>query len=749
MTVEHDVMRARRGRAFVRVYVAVLALVLAGILGNAFVRGRGVGGDLGWIWLSLVFAFSEYSMLLFHHQRGRQGLSAAEAVLLPMVVALPFQEAVLGVTLATVLVNVARRVAPTKAIFNVAEYGCAAAASAGLWALYKTAPGFTPANALLAILAVLVFAFLTHVLVTIAISLAEQRTLAELSRDIAPAIGFNLAGNVTLGVLFAASYTNVRWTVALFPFAIVALYLGYRAVMKQTLESERVGHLHAATRALAATPNLQTALVDFLHAVAEIASASSAYVVMRHQRELRWSGVRNGSVVADLDSVGTGPLADLVERLRTGGRPLRADSPDEPDAGPLLSALDVQSLVAVPLLEGDEVVGALAAAGRVGADSFRAADAQVLEALASELVLTLDSYRLFDEISEERERFLRIFNGSKEGVCLLDEDGVVQAWNPALELITGFSSSAVTGEPWWDKLVIRDSEQRRLQGAELLAVDPDAVLELLTREGPTRWISVVSDVVGQGDERNWVILVRDVTAQHEAEQAKSDFLATISHELRTPLTTIKGSLQVLERGASKLPPETVDQMVDMLGRGADRLERLVMNLLFVSQIESGRVTVVGDQVDLNVLTGKKLRRWDRDRIVWEREPGDLVVRADKEKLGQTIDHLLDNAFKYGGETSSVTVTTQRVNGYGRVSIRDQGPGIAAADQERIFDRFVRLGDTLTREAQGAGVGLFIARRSVEAMEGRIWVESGEGAGATFVVELPLARPMAVTDRVGA
>jgi signal transduction histidine kinase len=189
--------------------------------------------------------------------------------------------------------------------------------------------------------------------------------------------------------------------------------------------------------------------------------------------------------------------------------------------------------------------------------------------------------------------------------------------------------------------------------------------------------------------------------------------------------------------------------VDMLGRGADRLERLVMNLLFVSQIESGRVTVVGDQVDLNVLTGKRLRRWDRDRIVWEREPGDLVVRADKEKLGQTLDHLLDNAFKYGGETSTITVTTERVNGYGRVSVSDQGPGISAADQDRIFDRFVRLGDTLTREAQGAGVGLFIARRSVEAMEGRIWVESGEGAGATFVVELPLARPMAVRDQLGA
>jgi PAS domain S-box-containing protein len=749
MTAERADDRARRAQVFVRVYVGFLALVVAGIVAAALARDGDITSDLGWVWLSLVFVFSEYAMLLFHHERGRQGLSAAEAVLLPMVVALSFQEAVLGVTLATLLVNVARRAAPMKAIFNVAEYGCAAAAAAGLWALYRTPSGFTPANALLAVFAVLVFAFLTHVLVTIAISLAEHRTLAQLSRDIAPAIGFNLAGNITLGVLFAAAYTSARWTVALFPFAIGALYLGYRAVMKQTLESERVAHLHAASRALAATPNLNEALVDFLHAVAEIASASEAHVVMLVQKDLKWSGVRHGETVADLHDATAGPLAELVSHFQGRRAAVVADSSDAPAAGWLLELLDAHSAVAVPLLEGESVAGALVAVDRVGADSFGVSDAQVLEALASELSLTLDSYRLFGEISDERERFLRIFTGSKEGICLLDDGGVVRAWNPALERITGFAATGMVGKRWWDKLVVRNAEQRRLEGNDLLAVDPEAVLEVLTREGPARWISVAADEVGPRDEKGWVLLVRDVTAQHEAEEAKSDFLATISHELRTPLTTIKGSLQVLERGASELEPETVDQMVDMLGRGADRLERLVMNLLFVSQIESGRVTVVGDQIDLNALVTKRLSRWASLRVDWRGNAEELVVRADKEKLRQTIDHLLDNAFKYGGEHSLVTVTTSLVNGYGRLSVRDEGPGIPAADQQRIFERFVRLGDTLTREAQGAGVGLFIARRSVEAMDGRIWVESHRGRGAEFVVELPLARPTAVADDASA
>jgi signal transduction histidine kinase len=189
-------------------------------------------------------------------------------------------------------------------------------------------------------------------------------------------------------------------------------------------------------------------------------------------------------------------------------------------------------------------------------------------------------------------------------------------------------------------------------------------------------------------------------------------------------------------------------MVDVLGRGADRLERLVMNLLFVSQLESDRVTVVPDHVDLNAVVAGRAGRFDEDRIRLALADGELVVRADKEKLRQTVDHLLDNALKYGGD-APVVVRTSLVNGYGRIAVSDEGRGIAEADQERIFERFVRLGDPLTREAQGAGVGLFIARRSVEAMDGHIWVESAEGSGATFVVELPLARPMAVPEDVSA
>jgi signal transduction histidine kinase len=110
-----------------------------------------------------------------------------------------------------------------------------------------------------------------------------------------------------------------------------------------------------------------------------------------------------------------------------------------------------------------------------------------------------------------------------------------------------------------------------------------------------------------------------------------------------------------------------------------------------------------------------------------------------------LSQLLDNAVKFGGEEGTVTVKAWRSNGYARVSVTDEGPGVPKADRERVFERFVRLGSLLTRETQGAGVGLFIAKKSVEAMNGHVWVEGGGESGATFVIEVPLAHPMAVAD----
>lgn len=723
-----------------RLYVGVLAAILVAVLAFAPLSLDLDVGDLGgWIGLTLLFAATEAAFTSIYDDKARFGLSASEAVLLPMLLGLPFAELVWSVTLGGLIVRVLqRREGLLKGLFNVASFGCAAAGAAWLYnALTSPSTGLSASGLAAGVEAVVLYALLTHVFAS-GISIAFGRPFLELTRSLGAATAWNIAGSIALGVLFGAAYVEHHWTVAMFPLPLAALFLGYRAILRQRLETERVEHLHAASRALAAGPDLDSSIHGFLDSVADVASAAEARFAVRDaggwalyvSRDLDPGAADEGSQRALLDVMASAPIV------------LNEDSEDK-DA---LQLLGVHSLVAVPVDSGGARVGCLLALDRVGAGEFGEPELRLLETLATDLRLTLDSHRLFEQVVEERERFGRIFEGSTEGICLLDSSGVVAAWNPALESITGYKQRDVLGRVWSDLVMIRDKTQQRLTGAELIATHPDMELEVVTREGPAHWISVMSGSVAAGDHDVYVVLVRDRSAERAAEEAKSDFLSTISHELRTPLTTIKGALQMLGR-TEELPPPVQQQMVTLMRRGSDRLERLVMNLLFVSQIESsGEVPIFNDEFVLESMVREKVAAVLSGEVdvTIDTPDGDVEVRADRERLGHVIEHLLENARKFGGN-APVIVEITRDNGFGVISVVDQGPGVSRADQERIFDRFTRLGQVLTRETQGAGVGLFIAKRSIDAMGGRIWVESELGRGARFSIAVPLARPMIVSN----
>ncbi|HJR45332.1 MAG TPA: ATP-binding protein, partial [Actinomycetota bacterium] len=725
----------------VRVYIGLLCLTVAGILAGVTLAGGDLATHLPeWLALTLLFALSEYGAMLFHHEGGRQGLTTSEAMVLPMLVALSAPQFIWGITIGAAVAYIAdRRVAPLKKAFNIGQFGCSAAIASGLWT-WLSAPGpvFTPRNAAVAAACVLVFAVATHIFVAIAISVAERKRFSDLTKDVAEAIGWNVLGNVTLGLLFAAAYVAASWTIVLFLLPLGALHFGYRAVVRQSRERERLQDLHEASRALASSPDLGEALSRFLLSIADMTSASKAFALVMHQRKVLYSAVAGGTSVADLTEVDEGPHGDILDQLMSDPTPIVAQEDDEASKD-LREALGATSLVGVPLVDDGETVGCLVVLDRVGAEEFGESEVRLLEAVGNELVLTLDSYRLFAEVAEERERFQQIFAGSKEGICLLDEEGVIRAWNPALARITGFDEEDIIGEKWFERILVRDRHHQRVEGLDIVTVSPDEELELVTRKGPPRWVAIMSGEMQSEDEKSWVILVRDITAEHELEESKSDFLSTISHELRTPLTTIKGSLQVMSRPNAAPQSDIGKQMIEIMKRGSDRLERLVMNLLAVSQMEAGDVQVYPDEVPLEEMVRARIASILIDHPQVEVNAHENVtVRADREKLAQAIEHILDNARKFGPETGMITVEIATENGYARLSITDEGPGIPKIDQDRIFDRFVRLGHVLTRETQGPGVGLFIAKRSVEAMGGSVEVDSEPGRGATFHVRIPLA-----------
>ena len=270
-------------------------------------------------------------------------------------------------------------------------------------------------------------------------------------------------------------------------------------------------------------------------------------------------------------------------------------------------------------------------------------------------------------------------------------------------------------------------------------------LELVTKEGPSRWISILSSPV-QGQEKGWVVLIRDVTTEHILEESKSDFLSTISHELRTPLTTIKGSVQVLNRKKDEQSPMQ-QQMLSVLQRGTDRLERLVLNLLFVSQLDVNEgLKVHAEEVDLEeiVRARTEVMALDHPDVTVRAPEGPVIARADRERMLQVVDHLIENAVKFSPD-APIEIEMGNDGGFAYISVKDGGPGIPTVDQDRIFERFVRLGHVLTRETQGPGVGLFIVKKAVEAMGGSVHLDSAPGQGARFTVTVPLVRPAVVTE----
>ncbi len=236
----------------------------------------------------------------------------------------------------------------------------------------------------------------------------------------------------------------------------------------------------------------------------------------------------------------------------------------------------------------------------------------------------------------------------------------------------------------------------------------------------------------------------------ELDQLKDQFMVTASHELRTPLTAVQGYLELLENYHATLPPEQLEEFLDKASRGCEELVLLLNNVMDASrlEIEAGirpanleRVSlreVVEHVVDLILLQATQEHRDIRVSV-----PPQLAVRADPTRLRQVIRNLSVNALKYSPAGTPVLFSARAIFSSSPsviLSVSDRGKGIAPQDQSKLFQRFVRLESDLNSTVRGSGLGLYISRRLVEAMNGKIWIESTgkPGEGSTFCVQLPMA-----------
>ncbi len=237
----------------------------------------------------------------------------------------------------------------------------------------------------------------------------------------------------------------------------------------------------------------------------------------------------------------------------------------------------------------------------------------------------------------------------------------------------------------------------------------------------------------------WVFVRREASLS----RLQSDFVSKVSHELKTPLTSIRLFSETLALRRGDVLAE--DKCIQGLERETTRLQELIDRLLDWGRMESGRREFVIRETDLRSMLDNALDAFETHRqrrsveLHVDTPPDSLRVKADRGAVSDALLNLLINAFKYGGDPVKIGVTVEATERFVKVSVTDNGAGIPAAEHKRIFQKFYRVDDRLSREREGSGLGLAIVKHVMKAHKGRVELESHPGRGSTFSLILPRAK----------
>ena len=358
--------------------------------------------------------------------------------------------------------------------------------------------------------------------------------------------------------------------------------------------------------------------------------------------------------------------------------------------------------------------------------------AGALDELADNLASTLG------KLERQRDRLGAILESMAEGVLVTDARGQVVLANRALREMFLLGGDVEGREPIE---VVRNADLHELFASAVRSAEP-ATREL-SIEGvrPRRVMARVAPVEQPG--AGAVAVLSDVTELRRLETVRRDFVANVSHELRTPVAAIRGAAETLLLGGAQRA-ETAYEFATMIDRHAERLHRLVEDLLELSRIEARELRIDLEPVDLRAEAERArdllaiAAQARRTTVTVAVPDGVSEVLADRGALEHVLTNLLENAIKYSPEGSTVTVSAERRGATVRAAVEDDGPGIEARHLPRLFERFYRVDAGRSRQVGGTGLGLAIVKHLAEAMGGAVGVESALGRGSRFWVDLPRA-----------
>ncbi len=494
---------------------------------------------------------------------------------------------------------------------------------------------------------------------------------------------------------------------------------------------------HCASLALARRPSTAASSVtDFLDALAGVASdldGASVLVRVFDAAERLFGATAGFCAVFDGSAVRIPHYRGLDrEGLRDASRHpefkalltspgLRVDPPTHPAVAMLSNGVD--TAVGLPLYADGRRLGHLVLMlGEAPDAALRA----MLTSFSTHVALALRSAQLYRRVGDKEEQLTSVVHCMANPVIVVDEAERFVLINGAAAELFSLAAAFELGQPVAGKLghpVLEEllSEHNHGRTTEVVIGEVE----------PRVYKASARPVMSSGGRiLGRVLVLDDITKERETDQVKSDFVAVIGHELRTPLTVMKGYLRTLVHRGETLDPQVRELALKAIESNADRLQRMIEDVLFVSAVESGRSHLHLDDVDFGALVDAAVQ----DRVKVKRPRKDLTLSIDTAKIQQVLHHLVDNALKYSD--GEVQVEVQDRGDEIEVAVIDRGPGIFSGDVPRLFERFFQLDGASTRAHGGTGIGLYVCRRLVEGHGGKIWCESRLGVGSRFAFTLP-------------
>ena len=401
---------------------------------------------------------------------------------------------------------------------------------------------------------------------------------------------------------------------------------------------------------------------------------------------------------------------------------------------------------ALPLAAHEQVIGVIFIF-RNYTELFTPNDRVLLQSFADQAAIAVYNARLYGQVSYEKQRLDALLDSAADGILILNADHTIERCNLAFQKLYGKPRDEVVGRNHEEIIRWAQNPQgRTLDEAEAdgWPLTPNATLYVegdLERPLPPPLpigITYAPLLSEDGKLRNIIVSVRDITHFRTADEIKSTFISIVSHELRTPVTLIKGYASTLRRDDAKWDKNTINESLAVIEEEADRLSKMIDDLLDASRLQAGGLNLNRGDVALPALAkrvaDKLSTQTAQHTIVTDFPENFPVILADETRIEQVVINLVSNALKYAprGEIKiSGSVRPEQVV----ICVSDEGPGIEAQDMPHIFDRFYRSTKAV-KQTKGAGLGLYLARAIVEAHGGRIWIDPKPDSGARICFSLP-------------